>query len=309
MKTRFVLLLTAILLMLPSVTHAQFGAIRRAINRQVDHKIDSSLEKSAQDQRDKQAQEEQNQNGDDNGEAKDNPPARNKNVGLFGGKLDIKYQDNYDFTGRIHMISTSYEKKDEVKSDLYAYYNEKTLNAGLDLQTVDPNDTSRLLITSMIFDQENRAMMIMLGGDARIGTISTVPSDSALAAQAKANSEKKKQPTVTKTGKSRTIAGYRCDEYKVEDPDEPGYSNVWMTKDLKLKYESRYWGKSGMQYHYSYPGFEGMVMLAMEGYDRNDRLRQKIETVDINEHYRHSISTVGYAFSKVRFGQASPGSK
>jgi hypothetical protein len=309
MKTKSFILIIGLLLMMPGMSSAQFGAIRKAINKQIDHKIDSTLEKNAQDHRDKQAQEGNQQNKPDAAGASENPPQRNKNIGLFGGKIDIKYKDNYDFTGRIYMQMETYDKKDVIKSDFYTYYNENNKDAGVDLRTVDPNDNSKLITTSFIIDQENRAMMSLFGGDTRIGTISALPSDSALAAQVQTTGENKKQPVVTKTGRSRAIAGYPCDEYKVVDPDVSGYSLVWMTKEFKVKSDTRYWGKSGMPNYYNYPGFKGMVMLAMEEYDKNDKLNIKMETVEINEHFKHSISTEGYTFTKVNIPQGRAGKK
>lgn len=299
----------ALLLALSNVSHAQFGVVRRAINRQIDHKIDSSIDKSAQDERDRKAKEESEQNKSDTTASKNNPDSKSKNTGLFGAKLNIKYNDDYDFTGRIYMQMETYDKKDVVKSDFYTYYNSGTLNAGIDLQTVDPDNKDNLLSTTFLFDHENRAFMSFLPGDAKIGTISSIPSDSALAAQAKARGEKAKQPVVTKTGNSRLIAGYNCDEYKVEEPDKGGHSMVWMTKDLKIMADKRYWGTSGMPTYYNYPGFEGAVMLAMEEYDKNNNLTARMETKEINDKFKHSISTVGYKFSKVNFGQGGKSSK
>jgi hypothetical protein len=39
-------------------------------------------------------------------------------------------------------------------------------------------------------------------------------------------------PNVTKTGRTKTIAGYKCEEFIYKD--ENGRSNIWITKDLKL---------------------------------------------------------------------------
>jgi hypothetical protein len=296
MKTRLFLLALVALLMIPRVSNAQFGAVRRAINRQIDHKVDSSIDKSAQDERDRKAQEEA-------GKGNSEQPGSKKGVGLFGGKIDIKYNDNYDFTGRIYMQMENYDKKDVIKSDFYTYFNEGSKDAGVDLQTVDPKDQKTVINNQFIFDNENRAFMILLNGESKIGTISAIPSDSAMAAQAKANAEKQKPPIVTKTGNSRVIAGYKCDEYKVIDPEKDGYALVWMTKDFRIKSDTKYWGKSGMPSYYNYPGFDGMVMLAMQEFGKNNELAIKMETIEINEHFKHSMSTVGYTFSKINFGQ------
>ena len=299
----------AVIILLPNVTHAQFGVVRRAINRQVDHKIDSSIEKSAQDERDKKAKEESEQSQKGDTASKGASPNKSKSTGLFGGKIDIKYNDEYDFTGRIYMLMETYDKDDVIKSDFYTYFNSGTKNAGIDLKTVDPKDGKTVISTSFLFDHDNRAFMSLLSLEPKMGTISAIPSDSALAAQAKAQGEKTKPPVVTKTGKSRTIAGYKCDEYKVEEPDKGGYSMVWMTKDLKIMADKRYWGTSGMPAYYNYPGFEGAVMLAMEEYDKSNKLAAKMETQEINENFRHSISTVGYKFTKVNFRMGGKSAK
>lgn len=39
-------------------------------------------------------------------------------------------------------------------------------------------------------------------------------------------------PNVTKTGRTKTIAGYKCEEYKYSD--EESESEIWITKDLKM---------------------------------------------------------------------------
>jgi hypothetical protein len=304
MKTRSILLILALMILLPGVSNAQFGAVRRAINRQIDHKIDSSIDKSAQDERDKQAKEDSEQGKNESTEGKDNSGTKR---GLLGAKIDTKYKDNYDFTGRIYMQMETYDKKDVIKSDFYTYFNENNFNAGIDLQSVDPKDGKTVVSTVFVFDHDSRAFLMLL--TTNYGTISSIPSDSALAAQAKAKGDETKPPVVTKTGNSRMIAGYKCDEYKVVNSDKGGYSLVWMTKDFKVKADTRYWGKSGMPTYYNYPGFEGMVMLAMEEFDKNNDLAVKMETKEVNEKFKHSISTVGYTFSKANFGSGGKSGK
>jgi len=45
-------------------------------------------------------------------------------------------------------------------------------------------------------------------------------------------------------------------------------------------------------------------MLAMEGYDKDNKLEMKMETKEINDNFKHSISTAGYTLMKMNFGQA-----
>jgi hypothetical protein len=148
-------------------------------------------------------------------------------------------------------------------------------------------------------------MMLIEGESSKTGIISTIPDDSTITAQAKSSRGKPvEQPTITKTGNTRVIAGFKCDEYKIVEADKEGYSNVWMTKDLKIKADKRNWGKTGMPSYYGYAGFEGQTMLAMEAFDKKNNPEMKMETKEINENSPHKISTAGYTFMKMNFGQA-----
>ncbi len=304
MKTRSIILLLVLVIMLPGVSNAQGWILRRAVDRKIDQKVDSAVDKSAKDKAKEKEQTDQKQS--DKTSAQDNGGTKATGRGLFGGKIDIKYNDEYKFTGRIYMQMETYDKKDVLKSDYYTYFNSNTMNAGIEVNPVDAKQGDKAVPTVFLFDNDNRCfMMLMENKDSKTGIISTLPSDSAMAAQAKTQKgATPEQATITKTGNSRVIAGYRCDEYKIVDANKDGYSNVWMTKDVKLKADKKYWGKAGVPTYYNYPGFEGAMMLAMESFDKNNNPGMKMETKEINENFNHSISTVGITFMKMNFGQA-----
>jgi hypothetical protein len=46
------------------------------------------------------------------------------------------------------------------------------------------------------------------------------------------------------------------------------------------------------------------MMLAMESFDKKDNPTMKMETKEINENFPKTISTVGYTFMKMNWGQA-----
>jgi hypothetical protein len=286
MKTKISLLLTIVFMLSGISSNAQIGSalrnkLNKAINKDVQNKTDSA--------------------------AKDQPAESRRGLGgLLGGKTDINHNDEYNFTGRIYMVMETYDKKDVAKSDFYTYYNANTLNAGIEVKIANPEKGEAALPTQFIFDNDNRCfMMLIRSEDSRTGIISTIPDDSTMNAQVKnQKSQEKKPATVTKTGNTKMIAGYKCDEYKIVEEGEDGYSNVWMTKDVKIKADKKNWGKAGMPSYYGYPGFENSFMLAMEGYDKDNKLEMKMETIEINDNFKHSISTVGYSFIKMNFGQA-----
>jgi hypothetical protein len=124
-------------------------------------------------------------------------------------------------------------------------------------------EKSKPPFTVFIFDNDNKCfIMLVQSEDSKTGIISTIPDDSTLAARSDNRKVPEEKPaTITKTGNTRMIAGYKCDEYKVVEEGEDGYSNVWMTKDVRIKADKRNWGKTGMPTCYNYPGFEGSMML------------------------------------------------
>ena len=306
MKTKFILVLVAFVFILYNVSYSQVGILRRqinrAINKEIDNKVDSAIEKSEKDSQ--KAREKEAEQADQ--KAEQGKTTSRGGLGILGGKTDIKHNDEYAFTGRIYMQMESYDKKDVLKSDYFMYFNANTLNAGIEVKYIDPKEDEQAIPTVFLFDNDNRCFMMLIEtSDSKTGIISTIPNDSTLVPQGKTQKgEQAKKPMITKTGNTRTIAGYRCDEYKIVEPDEDGYANVWMTKDVKLKADKKNWGKAGIPTYYNYPGFEGAMMLAMESFDKNNNPEMKMETKEINENFKHSISTVGCAFIKMNFGQA-----
>ena len=300
MKTRLLFLSLIMAILSTNMSNAQGWILRRAIDRKIEHKVDSAVDKSDKDEAKARQQAAKN---DSTGTSTQKKGTKETGRGLFGGKIDIKYNDDYNFTGRIYMQMETYDKKDVLKSDYYTYFNTSSMNAGIDMIPVDVKEGSKAVPTTFLFDDENRCFMMLLQGDSKTGMISTIPSDSAIAAQAKSQKSDPGKAIITKTGNSKVIAGYKCDEYKIVDPEKDGYSNVWMTKDVKLKADKKYWGKAGVPTYYNYPGFEGALMLAMDGFDKNNKPTLKMETKEIKEDYKHSISTVGYTFMKMNFGQ------
>jgi hypothetical protein len=310
MKIRSLLLLMALTVLFSTSSNAQLGNLRKsinkAINKQIDNKIDTAVDKSIKDSRTNSGQNEQSdQNQSGNATEQNTQGTLGSGRGLFGGKIDIKYNEEYSFTGRIYMQMEAYDKKDVVKSDYYTYFNNNTLNAGIEVKITNSKEGESVMPTVFLFDGDNRSFMMLLENkDSKTGIISSIPSDSTIAAQAKAQKgEVPAKPTITKTGNSKTIAGYKCDEYKIVEQGKDGYSLVWMTKDVKLKAEKKYWGKAGIPTYNNYPGLEGAMMLAMEGYDKNNQIAMKLETKEINENFTHKISTAGYTFMKMNFGQ------
>jgi len=112
-----------------------------------------------------------------------------------------------------------------------------------------------------------------------------------------------KPPVVTKTGNSKVIAGYKCDEYTYKEADKKEIVKLWMTKEAVLNVDKRVWSKANMPSAYGYAGFEGMVTMAWENYDEGGKLTAKSEVKEINKNFSHSMSVKGYSLRQMNFNQ------
>jgi cytoskeletal protein RodZ len=95
MKTRSLMLILVLLLAIPSFTNAQGYLIRRAINRKLEHKVDSAVDKSDRDEANAKAKEKSDSNQTDANASTEKTGTKETGRGLFGGKIDIKYSDEY----------------------------------------------------------------------------------------------------------------------------------------------------------------------------------------------------------------------
>lgn len=330
MKTRTILLSILLIFTVPVITNAQvgnmlknkaakvLGAGVKAATNQADtatkdaayNATDKALDKRAQNKAQNTTETEADETET---ETADQAPARSSgntggggvNIGgLFGGKVTSKYNESYSFNNRMYMQMEMYDKKDVVKMDYFIYFSDNEPNAGIEAKIVGEGSEGEQvnIVTSSIVDGVNKTFIMLTDmGSMKMGIISEVPDETTQQAQTDANAPK---PTVTKTGASKTIAGYKCDEYLYKDNVNKDYSKLWVTKDLKLTGDRRAYSKAGVPMFAGNPELENGAVLAMETYNEKNELEAKSETKEINLGYKHSISTAGFSMRQMNFAQA-----
>ena len=326
MKTRNLLIIVVLMCAIPAFSYGQVGSLlrnkaarvvnagTRTLNKEVDNKIDSAAQKEVEDQQ-RQAEANQEQNkaeagtdeknqGSKPGQGGDQNSQGIQLGGLFGGKVTAKYNESYTYNNRIYMQMEMYDKKDVSKMDYFIYFSDASLDAGFEMKITGKSENGDEvgMLTSSVFDATNKVFLILTDmGTMKMGIISEVPDESTLKDQNTGNTQKS---VISKTGKSKMIAGYKCDEYLYKDPESKEHGNIWVTKDLKLKTDSRTFAKAGLPAYYGDPDLEGGIILAMESYDDKNVLKLKSETKEVNLNYNHTISVAGYSLSQMNFNQA-----
>lgn len=319
MKTKTLCLLLGIMIILPATSNGQIGnLLKNKLNKvvnagaktagtEVSNKVDTTVQKSASNAGDKAATkiESSTQGDTTKSTGQGNKSSGGLNFGkLMGGKVDLKYNDDYNFTSRIYMVTESYEKKDVTKMDFYMYYSANSPTVGMETKTVT-NDQGQAapIASSMVMDGENKCFLILTNvNGTKMGIISAI-SDSAQTQPNGKTTKKTTPPTFTKTGNTRVIAGYKCDEYSYTDTENKKSGKVWFTKDANLKIDKRSWKNTGMATFYGSTQFNDGIILASEAYDEKGKLTTKAETVEIDPSFPYSISVKGYTLRQMNMGQ------
>jgi hypothetical protein len=314
MKIRTILLSVVLIFAVPAFTNAQVGNLlknkvgkvlnagAKALDKEAGNKADTAAQKQA-DKISAQA----NQNTGQQGQGSDqagNQQSKGFNLGgLLGGNVTSKYNESYSFKNRIYMQMETYDKKEISKQDIFIYFNDSDPNAAFEMKIVGTADTGEEVEVKpvSVFDAANKCFMLWTDmGTMKMGMISEIPDETATQGQPAENTPK---ATVTKTGNTKVIAGYKCDEYLYKEEGKKEYGKLWITKDLRLKADKRTFSKAGLPASSS-AGSADEITLAMESYNAKNELESKMETKEVNFNSPKTFSTSGVSFRQINFNQA-----
>ena len=209
-------------------------------------------------------------------------------MGLTG---NVDYEEAYNFDAHIQMEITTYKKNGKLDNQmLYDSYVQKE-NADYAMEFSD--DGSKSLI---IFDTKNSAMLILSNNDGEKTGFATTIDPEAMAELAEEYVEEEEADMnaykPAKTGKSKDILGFKCDEYLVEN--EETEVHMWVSEKLGKEMRKEWMGNQqtfgSMFTHAAY--MNGMTL----EYDVIDKGGQKsvmqVKKIDLN--HKHNVSTNGY---------------
>ncbi len=306
MKKKIITLLLTIIFMVPAVSNAQLGnfiknKVSKGLNAVVKEKA-NEVDTAAQ----KRAAASEINPGTKQKENDEGNPGGMDFTKFLGGKVDLKYNDEYNFTSKLYMVTEAYDKKEVMKIDLYMYFSANSPSVGMETKSLtDKEGKSAPVASSMVMDGENKCFIILtdLNGS-KMGMISAIPDENSAPTQPDGKPIHKINPTnYSKTGNTKVIAGYNCDEYSYTDQENKNTGKVWFTKDINLKIDKRGWQRTGMGAYYGYSGFEGGIILASEAYDEKGKLMMKAETKEINPNFSHTITVKGATLRQMNINQ------
>ncbi|MEL6696164.1 MAG: DUF4412 domain-containing protein [Bacteroidota bacterium] len=232
-------LLFCLLGMTPT-SHAQFDRLKRKVDQAMDRAVDKKAEEAADKVLEKTLDKIFQMDGKSSSDSTSNDSsetAEEKLNKLFNTSTNVTIEpvegEDYSqiepssFIGTFEMVTELYKKNKLQKG--YPQTNTMSIDAyQFAMQTRDPEKPDEIM--TVIFDRRTRKVATKIETDKQ-AFVAKIPRMKITVEDEEATEAKGE---VRATGRSKTIEGYRCDEYIYEDDEVISY--VWVAEDFPLNY-------------------------------------------------------------------------
>jgi len=210
---------------------------------------------------------------------------------------NVPHEEVYHFNAYIQMEITTYKKNGNLDEQIvYDNYLHKE-DADYAMEFKDDGSKS-----TIIFDTKNSAMLILTESDGEKTGFATTIDPEAMADLAEDYEEEEEVDMDSykpmKTGKTKQILSYSCDEYLVED--EESEVHMWVSEKLGKEMRKEWMSNQqtfGSMFTHAY-ALNGMVL----EYDVMDKDGGKsvmqVQKIDMN--HSHKVHTNGYTIMSMR---------
>ncbi|MDD4224908.1 MAG: DUF4412 domain-containing protein [Mariniphaga sp.] len=217
--------------------------VEEKVEDRVDQKIDQSIDKKL-DQieetieiKDEKSSNPETKQNDRSKQQEQRMQGLLKGLGMSGDPVPIA--DNYSFNHLIEMYVESYNQKGEKESEgqFLTHLNPNSKSMAYEMISGDISTSGKGVF---IIDAENGATIILSEENGeKTGLVYGMGAFFSSIGETYVEPELEEtpetfltSPNVKKTGRTKTIAGYKCEEYTYND--EESESEIWITQDLKM---------------------------------------------------------------------------
>ncbi len=218
-------------------------------------------------------------------------------------------KDVYEYSGNVLMDVENWNEEGESEGKVAYTTNYSDKNNGIAMVFKDEEKG----LSSMIFDYDNLLMLVLSdnGSSDKSGIatpLNAYYSDSSsyksTPEETKAETEKVEDYTsgFKKTGKSKTIAGYKCDEYFFED--EQDKVSYWMTTELPKELWTKMYSSNAFTSLYT--GQSNGFVMESDHQFKASKERSHMTVKEVNPKKSSKISTVGYTIMTMSMPPEAP---
>lgn len=222
-----------------TTTQAQFlKKIQKAASRGMEQAIEDKVEEEANKYVQRQLEKQLAGLFPEEGES--TPVTLDMNKILSGFGEDVNTEEAYVFKGssKIEIQSTDKNGKAEDPLFLKSFMTEGENYTAMELENPDEKDG----VIVMIFDMDNQASILLMDNDGQKSSFAyKLDLMSVTADEQEAMEMENNEFSMEKTGNTKDILGYACEEYAVKSKD--GEGTYWVTQEPIEGYAS-FWGKN-----------------------------------------------------------------
>lgn len=277
-------------------------------NQRIDNKIDRGIDKGLDAveglfSKKKKKSKSKNDSSDDSNSNESEKSSNTENsrsaLGMFAGKADV--EDNYEFDHNMLLHIDTYDKKGKQQDpmDMRMYFSDNKPNFGMEVEM----EGSKSFI---IYDMKTYQMVSLIESDGqKFGTAIKLDPEKF---EETVKDAAEDQPDISdykfiKTGNSKVISGYNCDEYKVEgtEIDPEWNSTYWITDEADANWmqymanmaASNKTMSNKFELPESYPTGT-MIQIINESTKNQEKTIMTVK--EFNKNKEKSFSTTGYQF-------------
>jgi hypothetical protein len=215
-------------------------------------------------------------------------------MGMTG---NVEHEEVYDFDAYIQMELTTYKNNGNL--DEQVVYDNYLHKEAADYAMVFRDGSN---MSTIIFDTKNSAMLILSESDGEKTGFATTFDPEALEEEYEDMEEEEETDLDSyrpmKTGRTKTILGYSCDEYMVKD--EGGEVHMWISEKLGKEVRKE-WMNNQQTFGTMFVHAHTMNGAVLE-YDFVDEEGAKsvMQVTKIDLNHSHKVDTQGYTIMSMR---------
>ncbi len=275
------------------------GLAKKSIRSGVDKRLDKLFGTSSDDE-DKTEKKEEVRETSSSSENDDDYSSSSSGFGMnailsgmgMTGSADVK--DVYKFDALIEMTIVNYDSDGEASDPgkYVSYIDADSPDYGISFAGGDEDEEML-----MIFDTENSLMLTLMESDGEKTGFAVGFTEDQQASIEESYEEGEENaetnpPDIKKTGKTKKILGYKCDEYKTED--ESSIVSMWVTDDLEKKIDKTFMRNSNFSGLFMHAYYTKGFVMEYEIEEKDDHEKSIMTVTDIDVDNVTSIKTSGY---------------
>jgi hypothetical protein len=309
------ILLAVILLFTPVFVSGQFQEAigkkiekkaKEKIEQRVDKKIDEGIDKGLDKVEDPDTYKKDKNSTENNTKSVDAAENNEQasvpnNIFKTGDKTNVLPEYTFEHNTLMEIESFDKKGKSNGKNNMRMLFQAEGEYFGGEIMVSDKSGEGKNSTGFSIFDWKNNQMIMLMDGEGmKMGMVMSMDAtQSYIEEKAEAN---EKDVKYKKTGRTKTILGYLCEEYIIEDDEST--SELWMTNevDLNMAQAMGYMGqnqKGKKSSKTSYPkdapqGF----MMEMTSVTKKNNEKTTMKVTEVNKNKPTTVQTSGYKFFK-----------